>query len=351
MENLILAVGFRHLDAERSAMLRQTAMRRNQVMIASGLLLAPFLFLIANNVVAQQGPVNIEPRVPVAENRPSAQVRVDSDLVLVPVLVTDKLDRLVPGLDKQSFRVFDNNVEQQISHFAQEDGPISVVLVFDTSGSMQHKLATSRAAVAEFLNESNPEDEFALIQFADHARLVTGFTQDSGEIQNRLAFLAAQGRTALVDAIFLALDQMKHARHARKAILVLSDGGDNRSRHSKNELKRRVRESDVQIYAIGILDAASMWDGSPEEINGPYLLSEIANQTGGRMFPAESLGGLVDIAKRIGAALRNQYVLGYSPSAMKRDGRYHSIVVKLPPTSHQVKWRASFRRSYLAPPN
>jgi len=320
-------------------------------MIAPGLLFAPFLFLIADRLAAQEPAVRIEPRVTVAENRTPAQMRVDTDLVLVPVLVTDKLDRLVPGLDKQDFRVYDNNVEQRISHFAQEDGPVSVVLVFDTSGSMQHKLATSRAAVAEFLNVSNPDDEFALIQFSDRARLVSGFTEDTGDIQSRLAFLPAQGRTALVDAICLALDQMKHARHPRKAILVLSDGGDNRSRHSKNELKRRVRESDVQIYAIGITDPASMWDGTPEEINGPYLLSDIANQTGGRMFPADSLGGLVDIAKRIGSALRNQYVLGYSPTTAKRDGRYHSIVVKLPPTSRQVKWRASFRRSYRAPAN
>jgi Ca-activated chloride channel family protein len=254
-------------------------------------------------------------------------------------------------LDKDAFKVYDDNVEQQISHFFLDDAPVSIAVVFDTSGSMGHKLQTSRIAVGELLKVSNPEDQFALIEFGDRAQLTLRFTDVQEEIQNKLTFVESRGCTALVDAVVLALEQMKHARHPRKAIVIISDGGDNHSRYSKRELKKRVKESDVQIYSIGIVESQALHGLSEEELAGPDLLNDLATQTGGRFFEVGSLDSLADVGARIGSALRNQYVLGYAPSSTPRDGRYHRITVKLQPAKGNAKLRASFRTTYLAPGN
>ena len=310
--------------------------------------------LVAGSMAAQERGVNILPRSPRAlansDIGQSAQLRVDSNLVLVPVLVTDPADRLVTGLNKDYFRVYDNNVEQEIRHFVIEDAPVSVVLVFDSSGSMGEKLQTSREAVHQFLTSANPEDEFALVEFSDRGRLTVPFTQDFGEVETRLLASESRGSTSLIDAVWLALDQMKHAHNSRKAVLILSDGGDNRSRHSARELKRRVNEADVQIYSIGIMNPISGRFGTPEEGNGAELLNDIAMDSGGRLFEVDHLESLSRIAVKIATALRNQYLLGYSPSAVKNDGQFHRIIVKLQQQAiGQTKLRATFRSSYRAP--
>lgn len=282
-----------------------------------------------------------------AENLP--RIRINSDLVLVPVLVTDAADRLVTGLQKEDFRLFDDTWEQQITQFSAEDAPVSIGVVFDCSGSMGPKLRKARTAVSEFLKASNPEDEFFLVSFNDQARLTVGFTQDWQEIQNRLTFLQSKGRTALLDAIYLALNELKHARHARKAILIISDGGDNSSRYSEREVKNRVREADVQIYSLGILEFGGRRGRTPEESMGPQLLSDIASASGGRLYEINDLGELPDIAVKVGSALRNMYVLGFAPDSPRRDGRYHRITVKLLQPQGIPKLRATFRSVYLAP--
>lgn len=276
-------------------------------------------------------------------------IRVDSDLVLVPVLVRDRADRVVTGLAKQDFRVFDDGIQQEISHFAADDVPISVALVFDTSNSMANKLRNSRMAAGEFLRAANPGDEFLLVEFNDRARVATKFTNASEEIQNRLTFSETRGETALLDAICLALNEMKHARNTRKALLVISDGGDNSSRYGQGEVRQRVKEADVQIYSIGIVEPlANRWR-SPEEESGPRLLKDFSDQSGGWYFEVEDAGELSQIAAKIGFALRNQYILGYSPSPPKRDGRYHRIAVRVEQPQGLSKLRPSFRPNYLAP--
>lgn len=299
----------------------------------------------------EESRVSIEPR---AQSRGSTQqtptnIRVDSDLVLIPVTVTDRRDRFVTGLEKEHFKLFDDQVEQTITHFASEDAPLSVGVVFDCSGSMGGKLSKSREAVAQFLKTANPGDEFSLIKFADHADLVVRLTRRAEEIQNRLSFLQARGSTALLDAIALSMNKMKRAHNSRKALLIVSDGGDNCSRSTLRELRNRIREANVQIYAIGILEPAGMRGRSLEELTGPTLLSEIAEQTGGLMFEVENLNDLPGIASRIGVALRNQYVLGYSPANLRKDGKYHHVQVKLAPPKIGPRLRASWRLGYYAP--
>jgi len=276
-------------------------------------------------------------------------IRVDTTLVLVPVAVTDPMSRFVTGLDKENFKAFEDKVEQEISQFSAEDAPLSVGIVFDTSGSMGNKLLKSRQAVTQFMKTANPEDEFFLITFDDRPQLVMGFTAEIEEIQNRLTFVQSKGRTALLDGVYMAMNQMKKARNPRKAILIISDGGDNSSRYTESEVKNAVREADVQIYAIGIYEQAASRSRTPEELSGPSLLAEISEQTGGRHFAVDNLSELPDVAAKIGIELRNQYVLGYSPKNTARDGKYRRIQVRLVKTTGLPPLKAAFRTGYYAP--
>jgi VWFA-related protein len=213
---------------------------------------------------------------------------------------------------------------------------------------MGPKLAKSRAAVSEFLRTANPEDEFLLVSFSDRAQLLTTFTNRIEEVQNRMMYLQSRGRTALLDAIYLALHEMKKGKHARKALLIISDGGDNSSRYSYSQVRNYIREADVQIYSIGILEPLSTRGRSPEELAGPTLLEEVAHQTGGRLYQVDDLGQLPDIASKIGAALRNEYLLGYMPAEGNHDGKYHRVRVKLQPPKGLPALRATFRSGYYA---
>jgi len=281
------------------------------------------------------------------DRRPS--IRVDTTLVLIPVAVTDPLSRFVTGLDKENFKLYEDKVEQQIIQFSSEDTPVSVGVVFDTSGSMGAKLPRSRQAVSQFLKTANPKDEFFLIEFSDRPELVVGFTSNPEEIQNRLAFTQAKGSTALLDGLYLAMNQMKKARNPRKAILIISDGGDNSSRYTQGEVKNAVRESDLQVYAIGIYEPPDSLGRTPEEAAGPELLNVLAEQTGGRAFAVGNLADLPDVAAKIGIELRNQYVLYYTPKNMTRDGKYRRVQVKLVKPRGLPALKPTFRTGYYAP--
>jgi len=299
--------------------------------------------------------VSIQPRtkalVPAAspDVPRSRSIRVDTTLVPIPVTVTDPLNRFVTGLEIKHFRLFEDKVEQKISYLSSEDAPISIGLVFDHSGSMGAKLQKSREAVAQLLKTANPDDEFFLVQFNDRPELAVAFTHNADEIQKRLTFIESKGRTALLDSVYLAISQMKKAHNPRKALVVISDGGDNSSRYTETEIKNLVREADVQIYAIGIFEPLMSRGRSAEELAGPSLLSEIAEQTGGRHFPVENLAELPDVAERIGYELHNQYVLFYSPINATKDGKYRHVQVKLVQPKGLPPLRAFWRLGYYAP--
>jgi VWFA-related protein len=284
-----------------------------------------------------------------AEPRPQANIRIDSNLVLIPVTVTDPLNRFVTGLEKENFKLTEDKLPQEITQFSSEDAPLSVGVVFDCSGSMGHKLDKSRQAVAQFFKLANPEDEFFLVQFNDSASLIQPFTRNLEEIQNKLAFTQSKGRTALLDAVYMALHEMKKARNPRKALLLISDGGDNSSRYSEAEIKALVKEADVQIYAIGIYESMGSRNRTPEETSGPALLTEIAEQTGGRQYQVDNLNELPDVAAKIGVELRNQYILGYSPKNMTRDGKYRRVQVKLVQPHGMPVLRPFWKQGYYAP--
>jgi len=278
-----------------------------------------------------------------AESRlPYADIRVDTNLVLVPVTVLDPLARMVTGLEAENFQVLEDGVPQKLISFGSEDSPLSIGIVLDTSGSMGNKLAVSRQAVAEFFRSANPEDEAFLVEFNDRPELSVPFTHSLGNIEDHILGARSRGMTALLDGITLSVAGMKKATHPRKALILLSDGGDNHSRYTENEVKNRVKESDVQIYSIGIF-------GGGDRINDdPALLERLAELTGGRFFDV-GLRDLVDVAAKIGIELRNTYLLGYSPTNASRDGKYRKIVVKVLPPRGLPKLTAAWRKGYFAP--
>ena len=283
------------------------------------------------------------------EDIPRADLRVDVPLVLIPVHVTNPAGTTVSGLKKENFRLFEDNVEQKVVHFSNEDVPLSIGLLFDASGSMENKIKKSWEAATEFFKTANSDDEFFLVQFNDRPKLLLPFTQDADEVNSRIARVRPFGRTALLDAIGVGLSEMKKARYWRKAIVIVSDGGDNRSRYTRSEIKNALLESDVQIYAMGIFDLDPSHKQPPEERNGPVLLNELAEDTGGRHIAVANLEDLPAVCARIGKELRDQYILGYYPSNETRDGKHRSVKVTVTPTEEMPKLKAYYRRGYQAP--
>ena len=275
--------------------------------------------------------VHIEPRIQsrLASNITDLHlntIKTKVDLVLVPVTVTDTMNRVVVGLDRGNFQLYEGKQSQEIKHFSTEDAPVSLGIILDVSGSMALKIDRAREAVMKLLESSNPQDEFFLITFSDAPRLAQDFTQQLGDIQQQLLFARPKGSTALLDAIDLGLNKMHQAKYARKALLVISDGGDNHSRNSQREVKARVRESDVLLYSVGIFDRQF---ATMEERMGPELLTDISEVTGARCYTLDNPNELPIITEHIGVELRNQYVLAYRPDGPKEDGKWRKIKVKL----------------------
>ncbi len=273
-------------------------------------------------------------------------MKVDVSLVLVPVTITDPMNRLVTGLDKENFEVYENKEEQELRTFSSEDAPVSIGVIFDMSGSMSSKIERAREAVIEFFKTANPQDEFFMIAFADKPQEVSDFTSSVEDIQGKLVYTVPKGRTALLDAIYLGVSKMHQAKYTKKALLIISDGGDNHSRYTEGEIKSTVKEADVMIYAIGIYDH---YFPTEEERLGPALLSDIAELTGGRAFTIDNPNDLGDVATKIGIELRNQYVLGYRPKNPGHDGKWRKIKVKLNPPKGLPPLRVYAKTGYYAP--
>jgi len=244
----------------------------------------------------------------------------------VPVTVMDRSNRIVTGLEQGNFQLFEDKHPQPIKHFWKEDAPASVGIVLDVSGSMGTKIDRARDAVVELLKASNPQDEFFLLTFADEPMLVQDFTSNVDEIQSNLLFTRPKGKTSLIDAVVLAVSHMKNARYQRRALMIISDGGDNRSRYTEKDLGALIKESDVMVYSIGVFDAQF---STQEERLGPALLAGMSDLTGASAYALDNPEHLPAVAKHIANELRNQYILGYSPDASRSDEKWRKIKVKL----------------------
>src|ERR1700678_1484679 len=277
---------------------------------------------------------------------PGARIAMNVDLVLVPVTITDPMNRLVTGLEQSDFFIYENNSQQKLKTFSCEDAPVSLGILSPLSRSITSKLIRARDSILQFMKTANPQDEFFVIGFNDRPELIEDFTSSIDDIEARLQTVRAGHRTALLDAIYYGMDKMKTARNERKALLVVSDGGDNRSRYTEGEIKAQVRESEVEIYSIGIFDP---YAPTTEERMGPMLLNDLCEETGGRLFRVDDLADMGDIAIKISTELRNQYVLGYHPNAVQRDGKWRKVKVKLVPTQGLPPLTVHARTGYYAP--
>jgi len=290
----------------------------------------------AQQTVAQPKP----PAAPPPEEPASTGtvLRVATNLVLVPTSVSDPMARPVTGLEKENFQVFDNGVQQTITHFAMEDEPLAIGLVFDVSGSMGNRLGQSRLAAQAFFKTANPGDECLLIEFDAKPRLVMPLSKGLGQLQEDLVFTKSSGSTALIDAVVMGLHELKKSTLSRKALVIISDGGENNSRYTVKEIRNMIRESDALVYAILIEDQI------PED--GPWYLRQLTEDSGGRVVPY-GLDAIEPITK-ISVELRNRYMLGFEPTDDKRDGKYHALTVKVVPPRGMPKLHADWRKGYYA---
>jgi Ca-activated chloride channel family protein len=293
-----------------------------------------------------QSPDPKEAEIEVALKTHTKPFKADVNMVLVPVTITDSMNRLVTGLDRENFDLFEGKERQDIKTFSCEDAPVSLGVIFDMSGSMNSKIERAREAVIEFLKTANPQDEFFMITFADKPEEISDFTNSVDDIQRELVYTTPKGRTALLDAIYLGTAKMQQAKYPKKALLIISDGGDNHSQYTEGEIRSIVKEADVLIYAIGIYDH---YFRTEEERLGPGLLSEITELTGGRAFTIDNPNDLADVSAKIGIELRNQYVLGYRPRNLTRDGKWHKIKVKLIPPKGLPPLQVYAKTGYYAP--
>jgi Ca-activated chloride channel homolog len=269
-------------------------------------------------------------------------IHVDSALVQIPVHVTNAFGANVAGLTKDDFQLWEDGAPQSIAHFSMDDAPASVGLVYDCSGSMRDKMRQAADAAEAFFHTANAEDEFFLVEFGDWPKLAAPLTTRADEILTRILRTKPFGRTALLDALEMAMKQMKKAANPRKALVILSDGGDNQSRRNRREIESALVESDVQVYAMGLYSRGDSRKLSPEERNGPKLLEEISAKTGGRMFTVESADDLPGISERISKELRTEYMLGYTPAMFTHDGKYHRITVKVKAPELRVYARTGY---------
>jgi Ca-activated chloride channel homolog len=278
----------------------------------------------------------------------SADIRIDCTLVQVPVCVTDRRGGFILGLQRGSFRVFEDGVEQEVSSFSGTDVPVSVGLIFDTSGSMETKLPMARAAVEQFLKTANLEDEFFLLPFDSRPRPVSGFTDSAEAILDEMRRTEANGSTALLDAVYAGLGELKKAHNPQRVLVIISDGEDNHSRHTKREIYDAIRESDAQIFALCIHPLVYSRHGRIRPV-GAELLSRLCIDTGGRSFEIDDVHDLPGIARKIGLEIRNEYLLGYRPTNENWDGRYRHITLKLMQSLEFPHLTANWRRGYYAP--
>jgi VWFA-related protein len=288
-------------------------------------------------ILSAQDRVTIAPRARPEHALPTrSTLRMDVRMVQIPVTVTDLRGSPVLGLTKKDFRVFEDDVELPVSALSVSDAPVSAGIVFDTSRSMRTRIDDSRVAVEQFLDSSGPSDEFFLTRFSDKVEMLTPFTSKPADILKPLASLEAKGWTALVDAICLATHHVRKGKRERKMLLVLTDGNDNNSRYSESELLRILREADVRVYSISLLERSR-------------FLEKISDETGGRNMLVRRMSDLPAASEELNRQIRSEYLVSYKPTGLRNDGKYHKVRVEVRPPEGMAKVYPAWRRGYMAP--
>ena len=313
--------------------------------VSRGVFLFVVLFLI-NTVSFAQVPQPTPP--PVEDDGPPINIK--TDLVTLTLTVTDYYGRYVSGLTKDAFTVTDDGEEQELTFFSDSDAPVSIGILFDVSGSMSgEKIGKARKALERFINTSHPSDEYFLIAFNSRAQLLLDRTRDGEAVLQKLTLVEPKNNTALYDACYLGVERVTRGAHQKKAILIISDGQDNSSRYNFKEVRRMLKESDVSIYSVGIMDGRDA--GSMEGMQGQAFLDELSGVTGGKSFYPSTNVELDEIFERIALELRHQYSVGYTPKNFQPDGKWHKVKVKVKPPRGLPRLTVRNRDGYYATPN
>ena len=300
-------------------------------------ILGLYVAVIGGSVTCAQERVVITPRAhPEPALAMRTNLRMDVHLVQIPVTVTDLRGAPVLGLTQEKFRLFEDDVARPIASLSVSDAPISAGIVFDTSRSMKPRIADSRTALDQFLTTSGPLDEFFLVRFSDTAELASGFTRNPSDLWRAIAGVEAKGWTALIDAVILATQHVRKGKYQRKVLVVLTDGNDNNSRYSEGELLSMLREADVRVYALSIIERSR-------------FLQKICEETGGRAVWVRHMTDLPSAVEELSDQIRSEYLVSYSPAALQNDGRYHRVRIEVQPPPGVAKVYPSWRRGYTAP--
>ncbi|MBZ5537742.1 MAG: VWA domain-containing protein [Acidobacteriia bacterium] len=289
-------------------------------MVTRRCLVALFYLIFLSSVVCPQvGPP--------AESRQTDPytIRMDVEMVILRATVQNHKGVLVSGLGKDDFHVYEDGVLQQITYFTHQDIPVTVGLVVDNSGSMKSKRAEVIAAALAFAQSSNPEDQMFVVNFNEHVSFGlpadTVFTDQPAQLAVALSRIAANGETALYDAMAAALEHLKKGNRDKKVLIVVSDGGDNASKHTVEQIMALAMRSDVIIYTLGLFEP-----DDPDK--NPHVLHQFAKATGGKAFLPDRLKDVVPTCEQIAHDIRNQYTIAYSSTNEKRDGKYRVVAVK-----------------------
>ena len=328
------------------------ALRHSRIRVALVSFLAvTFVTLVFHTGSAQEK--RAEKNAPAASSLPQEAGDVNiinSDLISLTVTVTDTYGRFVTGLNKSAFTVLDDKEPQEITFFSTEDAPISLGVIFDVSGSMSgDKVSRAREALSRFVETSHNSDEYFLIGFNSRAQLLHERTRDSSAVLDKLTFVQTRGQTALYDACYLGVEKVTRGTHKKRAVLLISDGQDNSSRYTFSELRRLLKETDVIIYAIGIIGANDESTGLG--MGGRAILDELASVSGGKAYFPSTSAEMNDIFERIALELRNQYSIGYKPSNFAGDGRWHKLKIKVTPPRGLPRLFVRSKEGYYATPN
>lgn len=308
-------------------------------------LAAPFAAAQNREGVTKSSPREGQAR-PAAQAKSSDTIIINSDLVTFTVSVVDSNGRHVTGLESKDFKVFDNNLPQEIAFFSDADEPLSVGIIFDVSGSMSgQKIQRAREALSKFIETSHPRDEYFLVGVSSKAELLMDRTRDSGALLDKLSFVEAKGQTALYDAAYLGLEKVMRGIHPKRALIIISDGQDNNSRYSFGQLSRFLKESDVLIYAVG---TPGPMFGNQLDVYGKLLLSELASSSGGSAFFSERGAEMMEAFERIALDLRHQYSIGYRPSNFVSNGKWHRVKVRVTPPAGSKRLFVRSREGYFA---
>lgn len=299
--------------------------------VITGVLLAAF--------VGGQTP---QQHLPWHSERQAPALKLNTAIVNLTVTVTDRRNKAVPGLELLHFEVYEDNVRQQVEYFRCEDEPLSIGIIFDLSGSMEKKVQHAQAAVRSFMQASHQDDEFFLLGFNQQCNLMADFT-DADSLMERLMTGKAQGRTALYDAVYLGIEKLRSGRHSKRALLVVSDGADNASRFTSNELYQQLREENILVYCLGY----KMWVGEDYDC-GRAILEDLAKITGGGAFFPDSAAELEDAVSTIALELRRQYSLAYSARETGHYEQWRKIKIRVTPPNGVLKLRVRTRAGYYA---